>query len=120
MRMLQIAALAVLFATVSLACGGSTEVENNPALVQRMQYLTNMAEIDWVDFEGGNIYVGFNRKTGELPNLVNSAVAIAHKTHGKKVHIYAVNGGQPGWRPGDGPVFCEARMSLGSLQQACM
>jgi hypothetical protein len=120
MRTLQLAALTLLFVAVSLACSGSSEVENNPALVQRMQYLTDLAEIDWVDFEGGNIYVGFNRKTGELPNIVNTAVAIAHKTHGKKVHLYAVDGGQPGWRLGDGPLFCEARMNMGSLQQACM
>ena len=120
MRQLQMAVLALLFGSVSFACGGSSEVENNPALVQRMQYLTNLADIDWVDFEGGNIYVGFNRKTGELPNIVNTAVVIAHKTHGKKVHLYAVDGGQPGWRPGDGPLFCEARMNMGSLQQACM
>jgi hypothetical protein len=110
------AALAVC--VLAAACGGDAVVDNT-ALRERLQYLENDHHVTWLDFEGGNVYVGFSERPAGLANLVNSALTVAHKAHGKKVHIYAVKGGQPGWRPGDGPVLCEATMKLGVPGQIC-
>lgn len=102
----------------ALACGGGGQVDN-AALVESMQYLHNLSEVSWVEFDGGDIYVGFNERPPDLAIIVNSAIATAAKAHPKPVHIWAVSGGAAGWRPGDGPVFCEAAMRMGMLEKAC-
>ena len=112
-------ALAGLVLAVALGCGGEAEVDNS-ALRERMQYLANLAEVDWLDFEGGNVYVGFAERPPDLASIVNSAAAVASKAHGRKVHIWAVDGGAPGWRPGDGPVMCEASVRMGMPEKTCL
>lgn len=112
--------LALLLLAVAFGgCGGDAPVDNT-ALRQRMQYLNDMAQVSWVDFEGGNVYIGFPKRPSDLAMIVNSAAGVAYKAHGKKVHIYAVEGGAPGWRPGDGHVLCEASVNLGTPGQMCM
>lgn len=115
-----IAALLLAATVFAAGCGGSSEAVDNTALRQRMAYLNDMAQVSWVDFEGGDVYVGFDERPSDLPMIVNTAAAAAAKAHGKKVHIYAVKGGQPGWRPGDGPVLCEASVRMGMPGKLCM
>ena len=115
-RLCLCAAVALLLA----ACGGSDPVDNT-ALRQRMQYLNNLDEVSWVKFDGGEVYVGFNTRPSDLGLTMASAVLAAAKAHGnRKVRVVAVDGGAPGWRPGDGQVFCEATMQLGSVKTDCM
>ncbi len=113
---------ASLLAAVAIGagCGGGSEPVDNTALRERMQYLNDMVQVSWVDFEGGDVYVGFAERPLDLPIIVNTAAAAAAKAHGKKIHIYAVQGGQPGWRPGDGPVLCEASVRMGMPGKLCM
>ena len=99
-----------------LGCGGDAPVPND-ALRARLAYLDDMAQVRWIDFEGGDVYIGFDEKNSDTAEIVNTAAMVGHKAHGKSVHVYAVNGGEPGWRPGDGPIWCEAEVRLGSAQQ---
>ncbi len=87
--------LALLILVVAAGCGGDAP-EDNSALRDRMQYLLNLDEVSWIDFEGGNVYVGFARRPPDLANIVNSATVLANRAHGKKVHLFAVEGGQLG------------------------
>ena len=113
--------LALVVGAGAAACGGGGGGEvDNTALRERMSYLGNLAEVSWVDFESGNVFIGFDERPPGLAVLVNTAAATAHKTHGKKVHVYAVRGSQPGWRPGDGGVLCEASVKLGVPGKLCM
>ncbi len=112
--------LLLALAVVVLGCGGGDAVEDSPALRQRMQYLNDLSQVSWLDIEGGNVFIGFDQRPSDLAAIVNTAAGVAYKTYGKKVHVYAVQGGKPGWRPGDGPVLCEASVNLGTTGQACM
>ena len=114
-----VALLIVAVAAVGTGCGGDAAVDNS-ALRERMQYLLNLNEVSWIDFDGGNVYVGFAKRPPDLANVVNSAAVLAHRAHGRTVHLFAVEGGQPGWRPGDGHVMCEASMKMGVPGQVCM
>ena len=114
------AALLLGALVLGAGCGGGSEAVDNTALRERMQYLNDMAQVSWVDFEGGDVYVGFDERPSDLAMIVNTAAAAAAKAHGKQVHVYAVKGGQPGWRPGDGPVLCEASVRMGMPGKLCM
>jgi len=110
------AAAALLLA----ACGGSDPVDNT-ALRERMQYLQALDEVSWLGFDGGEVYVGFNSRPPDLGVTMAAAAAAASAAHGnRKVRLLAVDGGAPGWRPGDGPVFCEATIQLGSARTDCL
>ncbi len=109
---------ALVASLLSTACSGDAPIDNR-ALRERMQYLQTLRHVSWLDFEAGNIYVGFSERPPDLVTIVNSALAVAHKAHGKSVHIYAVRGGRTGWRPGDGPIYCEASMRMGIPQKVC-
>ncbi len=112
--------LCVAVALLLAACGGSDPVDN-AALRQRMQYLNNLDEVSWVEFDGGEVYVGFNTRPPDLGVTMASAVSAASGAHGnRKVRVVAVDGGAPGWRPGDGRVFCEATLQLGSVKTDCL
>jgi hypothetical protein len=115
-----VAAAACLLAIGAAACGGEPEPVDNSALMARMQYLNNLADVAWLDFDGGDVYVGFSGRPPDLAEIVNSAVVVGAKAHGNRVHIYAVDGGQPGWREGDGPLLCEASMHMGRMGKACL
>lgn len=54
-----------------------------------MAYLNDLEPVEWVEFEGGDVFVGFSERP-------------------------------PDWRPGDGPLLCEASVRMGALQQSCM
>ena len=87
------AAIAVAVALCAGAgCGGSDEVDNT-ALRERMQYLANLDEVEWLDFQGGEVYVGFRERPPDLGITMASAVTAASKAHGnRKVRVVAVDG----------------------------
>ena len=115
-RSLGLCALVLLLA----GCGGSEPVDNT-ALRERMQYLNDLDEVSWMDFDGGEVYVGFNTRPPDLGLTMASAVAATSEAHGnRKVRLVAVDGGAPGWRPGDGPIFCSATIQLGSAKTDCL
>lgn len=110
----------LVLALALLACGGGGDSVDNRALRDRIAYLNDLEPVEWVEFEGGDVFVGFSERPPDLAMIVNSAVVAAGRAHGKSVHIYAIDGGAPGWRPGDGPLLCEASVRMGALQQSCM
>lgn len=112
-------ALAGMALLALLACGSSSE-KDNTALRERLAYLSNLAEVEWVDFDGGNVYVGFGRRPPDLATVINTAAAVANKAHGSTVHVWAVAGGEPGWRPGDGETYCHVTARMGMIEQPCM
>lgn len=111
-------ALGIVAAGVFLACGSEPEVDNS-ALRERLAYVENLSEVAWLEFDGGDVYIGFSRRPPDLANIVNTAAVAGHQAHGARVTVWAVDGGAPGWRPGDGEPFCKVTIRLGSIEEPC-
>lgn len=109
---------AALICAFALACGGGTDTDNG-ALRQRLAYLEDLAQIEWVEFEGGDVYLGFHQRPSEFKSIVNTATAAGHKAHGRSVTVWAVAGAASGWRPSEGGVLCKASAALGSVREIC-
>ena len=114
------ARLALLAAALSFSFIPMTATgEDAAALKSSLQYLTGIDEVEWIDFDKNNVYIGFERRPADLAAIVNAAAVIGNRAYGFGVHVWAVNAKRPGWRPGDGPYYCEATARYGELKDSC-
>ena len=105
-----------------LAEGGIPDVNavpENQALRERLVYLERIEEVAWVQFDRNNVYIGFRNRPEDLAAVVNAAAVLGNKAHGFGVHVWAFDSRYTGWRPGDGPYYCEATARRGKLTDEC-
>lgn len=110
---LLVAALSFLF--IPMTATG----EDAAALKSSLQYLSKIDEVRWLEFDRNNVYIGFDRRPADLAAVVNAAAVIGNRAYGFGVHVWAVNAENSGWRPGDGPYYCEATARHGELKNSC-
>ena len=52
----------------------------------------------------------------DLRAIINAAAIWGNKAYGFGVHVWAVDARYKGWRPGDGPFYCEATARYGKIE----
>jgi len=62
----------------------------NP-LQKRLEYLYEIPEIEWVEYKGNNVYLGFNRICDDIQMIVNAAAFNGNIAHGSGVHVWAID-----------------------------
>ena len=92
---------------------------DNSALKKRLTYLRDIEEVAWVEFEDNDVYVGFTHRPSDLAAVINTAALHGNRAHGFGVHVWAVFANPRGWRPGDGPYYCEATARSDELKGSC-
>ena len=109
----------LLTVTILLALATSnTMAGDQDALKSRLEYLKDIPEIAWVEFDGNNVYIGFKKRPSDLRTIVNAAALWGNKAYGFGVHVWAVEARLRGWRPGEGPYYCEATARYGKVQDS--
>lgn len=112
----------VAAATAGPELGGIPDVNavpENQALRERLVYLERIEEVAWVQFDRNNVYIGFRNRPEDLAAVVNAAAVLGNKAHGFGVHVWAFDSRYTGWRPGDGPYYCQATARHGKLTDEC-
>lgn len=62
--------------------------------------IVEMDEVDWVEYDDNEVYVGFNRFPSDLKPMINAWAVQANWALGFGVRVYAVLNAPKGWRPG--------------------
>jgi len=86
-------------------------------LANRLAYLHEIPEIDWIEIEDNNVYIGFNSLPEDWRIIVNAAAVHGNKAINFGCHAWAVDARYRGWRPGDGPFYGEASARYGKLEE---
>lgn len=81
-----------------------------------LRYLDEVPEVKWVEVEGNNVYIGFDPKPSDLALILRGAALKANAATDFGAHAWAVDAGQTGWRPGDGPYYAHATARYGRVQ----
>ena len=63
--------------------------------------IIDMDEVDWVEYDGNDVYVGINKVPSDLKTMINAWAIQANQALGRGVHVWAVHNAPKGWRPGD-------------------
>ena len=101
-----------------ILAASQTMARDQDALKSRLAYLKDIPEIAWVEFDGNNVYIGFKERPSDLRTIVNGAALWGNKAYGFGVHVWAVEARYRGWRPGEGPYYCEATARYGKVQDS--
>ena len=87
----------------------------DPRLEKALAYLKEIQEIGWVEIENNHIYIGWNSIPNDL-SFVNRAAAVhGNRAIGSGFHVWSVDAGYEGWRPGDAPYYCETTARGGKV-----
>lgn len=63
--------------------------------------IVDMDEVDWVEYDGNEVYVGFNKFPSDLKPMINAWALQANWALDFGVRVFAVLNAPKGWRPGD-------------------
>ena len=63
--------------------------------------IVEMDEVDWVEYDDNEVYVGFNKFPSDLKPMINVWALQANRALDFGVRVFAVLNAPKGWRPGD-------------------
>ena len=63
--------------------------------------IVDMDEVDWVEYDGNEVYVGFNKFPSDLKPMINAWAVQANWKLDFGVRVFAALNAPKGWRPGD-------------------
>jgi hypothetical protein len=74
-------------------------------------------EIEWMDVDGNNVYIGFKKAPRDLSIIIRAAALSCNKAINFGCHVWAVpsNSNRP-WRPGAGRYYEEVTARYGRIE----
>lgn len=82
--------------------GQTSKYADNEAKVKKAipPSIVEMDEVDWVEYEDNEVYVGFNMFPSDLKPMINMWALAANRELNFGVRVFAVLKAPKGWRPG--------------------
>jgi len=83
-----------------------------------LNYLNEINEVQWIEFDRNTVYIGFNPRPSDLSLILRGAALRGNDAIDFGVHVWAIDANRfnRGWRPGDGPYFEEVTARYGKIQ----
>lgn len=75
-------------------------------LRNELAYLAMLPDVQWVEFEKNQVYIGWKNKPPDFAEINHQAAIKGNKAIGFKVVVWSVRADQQGWRPGDSRPTC--------------
>ena len=85
------------------------------SIKKSLSYLNDIPEVEWVEVDGNDVYIGFKERPSDLKLIIHAAAINGNRAHGFGVHVWAVDAKYAGWRPGAGPYWCTATARHGKI-----
>ena len=83
----------------------------------KLNYLTSLPEISWVQFKGNDIIIGFNIIPNDLRLIMNAAALNGNRAYGSGVHLWAVHAEYKNWNVWKDPYICTATARYGKIEE---
>ena len=87
------------------------------ALKSKLNYLTSLPEISWVQFRGNDVIIGFNRYPKDLSIIMNAAALHGNSAYGFGVHLWAVDVKYKNWNVWKDPYICTTTARYGKIEK---
>jgi len=81
-----------------------TDTKTTATAQEALAYLsTDVEEVQWLDFDGNDLYIGFRPIPGDLCTVIGGAAFRGNQATNFGYHVWAVDASKAakGWRPGD-------------------
>lgn len=85
-------------------------------LRNELSYLIDIEEVSWYEVNNNNVYIGFSPVPNDWNLIIRGAAFRGNKAIDFGVHVWALEGSQRGWRPGDGSYLGEVTARYGRVQ----
>ena len=113
--------LLVVFA-IGVVTDGSSSSANSSSpnktttLNETLKYLNDMEAVSWWEVDGNDVYINFNDISFNYKAAIRMAATLGNRATDFGVHVWALNGKQRGWRPGDSGYLDNVTARYGKLQ----
>jgi hypothetical protein len=95
----------------------SSSSSNKEAILKgKLNYLNDIEDISWWEVDGNDVYINFNDLSFNYKATIRMAATLGNRATDFGVHVWALNGKQRGWRPGDSDYLDNATARYGKLQ----
>ena len=108
--------LLVVFAIGVVTDGSSSSPNRETILKETLIYLNDMESVSWWEVDGNDVYINFNDISFNYKAAIRMAATLGNRATDFGVHIWALNGKQRGWRPGDSGYLDKVTARYGKLQ----
>ena len=116
-------AIAVLIVIVMIATGSGEGSSSGPSrsnreniLRRELHYLSELEDVEWVEFDGNDVYIGFTRRPADLEAVLRAAALNGNRAIDFGVHVWAAPAADKGWRPGSGQYYAEVTARNGKIE----
>ena len=89
---------------------------DSSVIEQRLSYLKDLDDVEWVRFDRNNVYIGFSKAPYDIRSVVCAAAMHGNRAYGWGVHVWAVPSDNPNYKAGDVPYYCEATARYGKIE----
>ena len=90
--------------------------DREAVLKETLKYLDDMEAVSWWEVDGNDVYINFNDISFNYKVAIRMAATLGNRATDFGVHVWALNGKQRGWRPGDGGYLDNVTARYGKLQ----
>ena len=87
--------------------------KDHDALVKSLDYLYDISDIQWVEIDRNNVYIGFISKPDDIGSIVRGAALKGNKAYGFGVHVWAMNANDD-WQSSS-KYYCTASARRGKI-----
>ena len=114
--------LVVLYIVGSLSDGSSSSTKSSSSsnketiLKTKLNYLNDIEAISWWEVDDNDVYINFTDLSYNWKAAIRMAATLGNKATDFGVHVWALNGKEKGWRPGDSGYLENVTARYGKLQ----
>ena len=94
----------------------SSSLSREAVLIETLEYLNDMEAVSWWEVDGNDVYMNFNDISFNYKAAIRMAATLGNRATDFGVHVWALNGKQKGWQPGDGGYLENVTARYGKLQ----
>ncbi len=93
-------------------------IDHARMLREKLSYLDNITEIEWVEFEQNSVYIGWKRLPKNFIQINHQAALRGNAAIDFGAHVWSVPAESLRWRPGHGTYYCETTARQGKIHHS--
>ena len=114
--LLVVFAIGVINDETSTSGNSSSSSNRETILKEKLNYLNDMEAVSWWEVDGNDVFINFHDLSFNWKAAIRMAATLGNRATDFGVHVWALNGKQRGWRPGDGGYLENVTARYGKLQ----
>ncbi len=93
-------------------------IDHARMLREKLAYLNELPDIEWVEFEQNSVYIGWKRLPEDFIEINHQAALKGNAAIDFGAHVWSVPAKSTRWRPGHGAYYCETTARKGKIHHS--